>query len=107
MGCSGCASQVGAGAIGCELLKNFAMMGLAAGPGGDITVTDMDTIARSNLHRQLLFREADVGVSSQQGETWAVRGCETGESRPGSVPRRSRRRRWLQPLCGSSTRTSK
>lgn len=58
---------MGAGAIGCELLKNFAMMGLAAGPGGDITVTDMDTVAHSNLHRQLLFREADVGVSSPQG----------------------------------------
>lgn len=54
--------QVGAGAIGCELLKNFAMMGLAAGPGGDLTVTDMDTVALSNLHRQLLYRTADVSV---------------------------------------------
>ncbi|KAM6325297.1 ubiquitin-like modifier-activating enzyme 7 [Podargus strigoides] len=51
---------VGAGAIGCELLKNFAMMGLAAGPGGDLTITDMDTVALSNLHRQLLYREADI-----------------------------------------------
>ncbi|KAM9272280.1 ubiquitin-like modifier-activating enzyme 7 [Cariama cristata] len=51
---------VGAGAIGCELLKNFAMMGLAAGPGGDLTVTDMDTVALSNLHRQLLYRSADI-----------------------------------------------
>ncbi|NXE30411.1 UBA1 enzyme, partial [Ardeotis kori] len=51
---------VGAGAIGCELLKNFAMMGLAAGPGGELTVTDMDTVALSNLHRQLLYRSADV-----------------------------------------------
>ncbi|KAM6387639.1 ubiquitin-like modifier-activating enzyme 7 [Pluvialis apricaria] len=51
---------VGAGAIGCELLKNFAMMGLAAGPGGDLTVTDMDTVALSNLHRQLLYRTADI-----------------------------------------------
>ena len=93
--------QVGAGAIGCELLKNFAMMGLAAGPGGDITVTDMDTVAHSNLHRQLLFREADVGVSSSQGRTWAVRGCETGESRPRSVSCRSPKRMWLQPLYGS------
>ncbi|XP_064012493.1 ubiquitin-like modifier-activating enzyme 7 isoform X8 [Pogoniulus pusillus] len=51
---------VGAGAIGCELLKNFAMMGLAAGPGGHLTVTDMDTIALSNLHRQLLYRSSDI-----------------------------------------------
>lgn len=54
--------QVGAGAIGCELLKNFAMMGLAAGPGGDLIVTDMDTVALSNLHRQLLYRSADISV---------------------------------------------
>ncbi|XP_009475144.1 PREDICTED: ubiquitin-like modifier-activating enzyme 7 [Nipponia nippon] len=51
---------VGAGAIGCELLKNFAMMGLAAGPGGDLTITDMDTVALSNLHRQLLYRSSDI-----------------------------------------------
>ncbi|XP_034633197.1 ubiquitin-like modifier-activating enzyme 7 isoform X3 [Trachemys scripta elegans] len=50
---------VGAGAIGCELLKNFAMIGLAAGEGGSVTVTDMDTIERSNLSRQLLFRPRD------------------------------------------------
>ncbi|XP_015730043.1 ubiquitin-like modifier-activating enzyme 7 isoform X3 [Coturnix japonica] len=64
---------VGAGAIGCELLKNFAMMGLAAGPGGDVTVTDMDTVAHSNLHRQLLFREADVGKPKAEVAAAAVR----------------------------------
>ncbi|XP_039551350.1 ubiquitin-like modifier-activating enzyme 7 isoform X2 [Passer montanus] len=53
-------SHVGAGAIGCELLKNFAMMGLAAGPDGELIVTDMDTVALSNLHRQLLYRSADI-----------------------------------------------
>ncbi|XP_009949910.1 PREDICTED: ubiquitin-like modifier-activating enzyme 1, partial [Leptosomus discolor] len=52
--------QVGAGAIGCELLKNFAMMGLAAGPDGELTVTDTDTVALSNLHRQFLYRSADI-----------------------------------------------
>uniref|UniRef100_A0A8V5GR52 E1 ubiquitin-activating enzyme n=1 Tax=Melopsittacus undulatus TaxID=13146 RepID=A0A8V5GR52_MELUD len=53
---------VGAGAIGCELLKNFAMMGLGCGPEGSITVTDMDTIEKSNLNRQFLFRPWDVTV---------------------------------------------
>lgn len=53
---------VGAGAIGCEMLKNWAMMGLGTGPNGRITVTDMDTIEKSNLNRQFLFRPADVGV---------------------------------------------
>ena len=47
---------VGAGAIGCELLKNFAMLGIGAGEGGQIYVTDMDLIEKSNLNRQFLFR---------------------------------------------------
>lgn len=51
---------VGAGAIGCELLKNFAMMGLGVNDGF-IHVADMDVIERSNLHRQFLFRPEDVG----------------------------------------------
>ncbi|XP_036389161.1 ubiquitin-like modifier-activating enzyme 1 [Megalops cyprinoides] len=52
---------VGAGAIGCELLKNFALIGLGAGEGGHITVTDMDSVERSNLNRQFLFRPQDIG----------------------------------------------
>ncbi|KAI1918914.1 E1 ubiquitin-activating protein [Ophidiomyces ophidiicola] len=52
---------VGAGAIGCEMLKNWAMIGLATGPDGEIIVTDMDQIERSNLNRQFLFRTNDVG----------------------------------------------
>ncbi|XP_042235565.1 ubiquitin-like modifier-activating enzyme 1 [Homarus americanus] len=51
---------VGAGAIGCELLKNFAMLGVGAGEGGSITVTDMDIIEKSNLNRQFLFRPWDI-----------------------------------------------
>ncbi|GAB1318732.1 E1 ubiquitin-activating protein [Madurella fahalii] len=52
---------VGAGAIGCEMLKNWAMIGLGTGPRGRITVTDMDRIEKSNLNRQFLFRQKDVG----------------------------------------------
>ncbi|EKD20022.1 poly(A)+ RNA transport protein [Drepanopeziza brunnea f. sp. 'multigermtubi' MB_m1] len=52
---------VGAGAIGCEMLKNWAMIGLATGPDGKISVTDMDSIEKSNLNRQFLFRPKDVG----------------------------------------------
>ena len=49
--------MIGAGAIGCELLKNFAMVGLGSGPNGQITLTDPDIIELSNLNRQFLFRE--------------------------------------------------
>ncbi|KAH0562331.1 E1 ubiquitin-activating protein [Trichoglossum hirsutum] len=52
---------VGAGAIGCEMLKNWAMMGLGTGPRGKISATDMDSIEKSNLNRQFLFRPKDVG----------------------------------------------
>jgi len=50
---------VGAGAIGCELLKNFALIGLGC-DGGNVSVTDMDMIERSNLNRQFLFRSWDI-----------------------------------------------
>ena len=51
--------MVGAGAIGCELLKNYAMLGVgcakkdeAAGKkGGSIVLTDPDVIEVSNLNR--------------------------------------------------------
>jgi ubiquitin-activating enzyme E1 len=52
---------VGAGALGCEFMKNFAMMGLGAGANGLITLTDDDVIERSNLSRQFLFRDWDIG----------------------------------------------
>ncbi|XP_048462212.1 ubiquitin-like modifier-activating enzyme 1 [Rhincodon typus] len=64
---------VGAGAIGCELMKNFAMIGLGAGEGGSITVTDMDTIEKSNLNRQFLFRPGDVTKMKSEIAAAAVR----------------------------------
>ncbi|CAM9696526.1 unnamed protein product [Ascophyllum nodosum] len=53
--------MVGCGALGCEFLKNFALVGLACGEDGKITVTDNDRIEVSNLNRQFLFREHNVG----------------------------------------------
>lgn len=52
---------VGSGAIGCEMLKSWAMMGVATAGVGEIVVADMDTIETSNLNRQFLFRPKDVG----------------------------------------------
>eukprot|EP00177_Eucheuma_denticulatum_P005593 GFKZ01010164.1.p1 GENE.GFKZ01010164.1~~GFKZ01010164.1.p1 ORF type:complete len:1055 (+),score=183.69 GFKZ01010164.1:352-3516(+) len=63
---------VGAGAIGCEVLKNFAMMGIGAGPEGGIVVTDMDTIEKSNLSRQFLFRDTDIGKSKSSAASGAI-----------------------------------
>ena len=63
---------VGAGAIGCEMLKNWAMMGLATGPNGAITVTDMDSIEKSNLNRQFLFRPKDLGAFKSNAAAGAV-----------------------------------
>ena len=63
---------VGAGAIGCEMLKNWAMIGLATGPMGKITITDMDQIEKSNLNRQFLFRPKDVGSLKSERAAVAV-----------------------------------
>ncbi|XP_077877477.1 ubiquitin-like modifier-activating enzyme 6 isoform X4 [Ictidomys tridecemlineatus] len=48
---------VGCGAIGCEMLKNFALLGVGTDKEkGMVTVTDPDLIEKSNLNRQFLFR---------------------------------------------------
>lgn len=63
---------VGAGAIGCELLKVFGMMGVGSGPGGYIQITDMDNIEKSNLNRQFLFRPKDVGKPKSRTAAEAI-----------------------------------
>ncbi|ODQ79323.1 hypothetical protein BABINDRAFT_62720 [Babjeviella inositovora NRRL Y-12698] len=63
---------VGSGAIGCEMLKNWAMMGLGSGEHGKIIVTDMDSIEKSNLNRQFLFRPKDVGKNKSEVAAAAV-----------------------------------
>ena len=55
--------MVGAGATGCEFLKNFGMMGFCSDKNSLFTVTDNDNIEISNLNRQFLFRKNNVGKS--------------------------------------------
>ncbi len=45
---------VGAGALGNEVIKNLALMGV-----GHLFIVDFDTVEAANLSRSILFREAD------------------------------------------------
>ena len=47
---------IGAGALGNELLKNLALLGI-----GNVFVADLDLIENSNLSRSVLYRAADCG----------------------------------------------
>jgi ubiquitin-activating enzyme E1 len=49
--------MVGAGALGCEYIKAFALMGIGCSSAGSVKVTDNDNIEVSNLNRQFLFRK--------------------------------------------------
>lgn len=59
----------GAGALGNEILKNLALLGV-----GKVFVSDMDDIETSNLSRAVLFREGDQG--RPKAETAARRARE-------------------------------
>ena len=47
---------VGSGALGNEIIKNLALLGI-----GNIFIADMDYIENSNLSRSILFREKNNG----------------------------------------------
>ena len=60
---------IGAGALGNEIVKNLALLGI-----GYVLVCDMDRIENSNLSRSVLFRQADEGAF--KAEVIACSACE-------------------------------
>jgi molybdopterin/thiamine biosynthesis adenylyltransferase len=60
---------VGAGALGNEIIKNLALLGV-----GQLFVADLDRIEASNLSRSVLFRNSDCGQS--KARVAVVRACE-------------------------------
>ncbi|VAW43403.1 hypothetical protein MNBD_CHLOROFLEXI01-3119 [hydrothermal vent metagenome] len=59
---------VGAGALGNEVLKNLALMGI-----GNLLIADFDTIEDSNLSRSVLFRASDRGRRKVDAAAEAVK----------------------------------
>jgi molybdopterin/thiamine biosynthesis adenylyltransferase len=59
---------IGAGALGNEILKNLALLGV-----GNIFIADMDIIENSNLSRSILFRENDNGSIKSEAAARAIK----------------------------------
>lgn len=59
---------IGAGALGNEILKNLALLGI-----GSILIVDFDEIETSNLSRSVLYRLDDNGKSKAHAAAAAVR----------------------------------
>lgn len=52
---------IGAGALGCEFIKIFSLLGVSIGKDSKTIITDNDLIETSNLNRQFLFKKKDIG----------------------------------------------
>lgn len=58
---------IGAGGIGCPALQYLCAAGV-----GTISVVDDDTVALSNLQRQVLYSEADIGTAKVDAAQYAA-----------------------------------
>lgn len=59
---------IGAGALGNEIIKNLALLGI-----GNLLIADMDRVENSNLSRSVLYRTADNGKPKAQAAATAAR----------------------------------
>jgi molybdopterin/thiamine biosynthesis adenylyltransferase len=51
----------GVGALGCEVAKNLALSGV-----GRLVLVDRDVVELSNLNRQMLFTDSDIGLKKAE-----------------------------------------
>ncbi len=58
---------IGAGGIGCPAIQYLAAAGV-----GTISVVDDDIVTLSNLHRQILYSESDIGTAKVEAARAAV-----------------------------------
>ena len=49
---------IGAGALGCEFLKTFSLMGIATNKDKIVTITDNDNIKTSNFYLNMIIYES-------------------------------------------------
>ncbi|GJN08164.1 hypothetical protein PR202_ga26057 [Eleusine coracana subsp. coracana] len=68
---------VGSGALGCEFLKNLALMGVSCGRKGKLTVTDDDVIEKNNLSCQFLFHDWNIGQAKSTVAAAAASGINS------------------------------
>ena len=64
---------IGSGALGCEYLKIFSLMGFSTKENSLVTITDNDSIEISNLNRQFLFKSKDIGKSKSKCACEAIK----------------------------------
>ena len=78
---------IGAGAVGNEVIKNLALLGV-----GEIYIFDLDKVEEHNLTRSVLFRDTDIGQSKSIVAAQRAMELDRGVSAPPPAPCPSRRR---------------
>lgn len=58
---------IGAGGLGCAIAQYLVASGV-----GELTLCDFDTVAESNLARQILYRQADIGRPKTEAASEAL-----------------------------------